>query len=573
MTTIMPITGRVIVARLPGHVDSQRRAQAGLRTAGNSPAVRWRSVRKPLLAAAFVGLTGCQSLLRSPDASNMIPAAHAAQFDSTIAAVDSETVVSSHKTAKRHSPQNRELSAPTPRAETKRPDAPNRHASDSNVTAVSYLEWDSSAGVPAGNESSANSKAEVAVNDIDANSSIDQLVAYALATNPRLEKLAGEVEVAWAKVPQMRGLPDPMFQTRAFSQPMDEAAELMVSQEIPWPGRLGLTGQQAALEAQAMEQMLAAERLVVASQAKSRIIELYVLEEELRVSRENQKFLEPLAKVVLARVEAGATNTRPGDVLRATLELSRLAEEQVSLGQRITSTRSRLNELLNRPANAPLPPAKLPSVRLGNWTAHDLRDLADRRQPELVSAALRTDAARLGLRVAHLARVPSFTVSFGHTFMHDGNGAWTGGGGVNVPLVWRRKYDALEAEAAGKHVAAIAEYQEVNRKYDALLADLFAQARAADETTRIYKDRIIPQARQTLESDLATFELGDVEFDRVINDFRDLLTVQIQYQRVIGQFATAIVTIEQAVGAPLSEIDTAKDMPPGESHHGAGNSR
>jgi outer membrane protein TolC len=397
-------------------------------------------------------------------------------------------------------------------------------------------------------------------------STLDTLVDEALAMNPKLERLAREVEAAWAKVPQVRGLPDPMFDAQSFTQPMDEAAQLMLSQTIPWPKRLGLSGQQAALEAEAMDRMLAAERLILTAKVKERYFELYVLEKELVINRENQNYLEPLAKVALARVGAGAPNARQGDVLRATLELSRLAEQEIGLRQQIVTARAKLNELLNRPADTRVVVSQSLAPKHGDWPYELLRTAADETQPELRAAELRVEASRLGIRVAQLARVPDVSLNFGHTFMHDGNGAWMGGGNMNVPIVWRRKYLGREIEAVERNRAAAADWQEVRRRYDAFIADWLEQARAADQTVQIYRQRIIPQAQQTLEADRLAYEKGDIEFDRVIIDFRERLDAEVMYQRAVGRLATALAMLEQAVGMPLESVEAPNKVQPGDGN-------
>ncbi len=72
------------------------------------------------------------------------------------------------------------------------------------------------------------------------------------------------------------------------------------------------------------------------------------------------------------------------------------------------------------------------------------------------------------------------------------------------------------------------------------------QANAADKTATLYRDTILPQARQTLDIDQKSYAQGKVDFDRVIRDFRTLLTLEVGLHRAI---ATALARIEQASGA------------------------
>ena len=59
---------------------------------------------------------------------------------------------------------------------------------------------------------------------------------------------------------------------------------------------------------------------------------------------------------------------------------------------------------------------------------------------------------------------------------------------------------------------------------------------------------LLPQAQDTLAADQQSYATGTVEFDRVIKDVRNLLTLQAGYHRAVVQLSTALARIEQAVG-------------------------
>jgi len=397
-------------------------------------------------------------------------------------------------------------------------------------------------------------------------SSLTALVSLALETNPGLRRLEQQVYAAWDKVRYVEALPDPVIGANGFGHPIETAAgsqraNLSFVQMIPWLKRLDAQGQQAAYEAMALEQVLKAEQLKLTADVKSAYYQLYVFGQQIRVNKANQQILEPSIKVATERV--GAAAATQGDVLLGTLELSRLAEELVSLEQRLVSTKARLNQMLDRPAESPVPVPDELFVELQPWTLEMLRELAVERQPEIVAAQMRTQATTWGVQVAALRRMPDFSVNFNWFFIEDnrpasrivdvGQDAWSAGASVSIPL-WRDKYDAIESEAARKHLAAHAATDDVIRRYDALLADLLEQARAADETATLYEKTILPQARQTLQADQQSYGRGKVEFDRVVRDFRNLLTLEFGYHRAIGRLATAIARIEQAVGNDLNSL-------------------
>jgi outer membrane protein TolC len=206
-----------------------------------------------------------------------------------------------------------------------------------------------------------------------------------------------------------------------------------------------------------------------------------------------------------------------------------------------------------------VPPPKI-DADLPDWSHEMLRDVAFERQPELNAARLQTAATRWGIEVARLKRRPDLSFGVGWVVM-DAPGATEPAAGrdsvtlaasASIPL-WHRKYDAMVSDASREHYAAHASEDEISLRLDALLRDLWEQARASQQTVELYENTIIPQARQTFEADQASLINNTVTFDRVIRDYRTLLTLELGYHRALGQLATSIARIRQAVGDDLLE--------------------
>lgn len=413
---------------------------------------------------------------------------------------------------------------------------------------------------PAPSEDTDASVTATAALHVENSADIESLVVAALSSNTRLIRMQHEVNAAWHKVPQAEALPDPMIGANGFGHPIETAAgsqraNMSLSQRIPSLRRLNAHGQQSAYEAHALEQVLKAEQLRITAEVRETCYRLYLLAQQTRINNENQKLLKSLIDVATQRLRTGAATQ--GDVVLATLELSRLEEELVSLNQQHVSATARLNELLNRPPHSPVPEFRSVTVTLPDTSLEELSSRAFEHQPELAAARMRVQATAWGVRAASLARVPDITVNFSWFFMDDnrppsnvvnvGEDAWSLGASINVPL-WADKYDSMEHEAGFRHAAAHATIHDLRRRYDALLADLLEQARSADKTAQLYRDTILPQARQALEVDQKSYAQGRVEFDRVIRDFRSLLTLEVGLYRSIATLGTALARIDQATG-------------------------
>lgn len=390
--------------------------------------------------------------------------------------------------------------------------------------------------------------------------SLVELEDWALTNNPTLRRMQQEAAGEWARTGYVGKLPDPTVSSMFYAPPMmlvpeRQLAMFQVMQMIPWLGRLDAEGQRAHMEALVAETQYQAERLRVVGDVRAAWYKLYVLGKQIETTKADGAQLETLLTTANARIRTG--DAQPGDVLMATLELSSLQEQLLMYRQQVAGTTAELNRLAGRDVNMPIsPPAKI-DAELPQWNHDLLRQIAMGSQPELNAARLRTAATRWGIEVARLQRRPDLSFGLGWVVM-DAPGAPAPAGGDNVTLgvtasipLWHRKYDAMVTEASRKHYAAHASEDEIALRLNALLLDLWEQARASQQTVELYETTILPQARQTFEADQQSLINNTVTFDRVIRDYRTLLNLELGYHRALGQLATTLARIRQAVGVDL----------------------
>jgi outer membrane protein TolC len=390
------------------------------------------------------------------------------------------------------------------------------------------------------------------------------LLALAEGSSPALRRRGQEAAAAWERVDYIGQLPDPSLAANVFAQPIETAAgsqraNLTIRQLIPWLHRLDAQQQRAYLDAVAAHQMYEVERLRIRADVHVLWYKLFVLGKHLEVSQANQRLLKSLIAVANARVGIGKAAS--GDVLLGTLEYSKLEEQVVTLKQQLASTKASLNRVVGRDASTEIAvPAEL-QVKLPDWSHESLREQAWENQPAIAAALTRTEATRWGMEIARLKRRPDISLSASwyatdnnrppSSAVDVGDDAWAIGAQLSIPL-WRQKYDAQQREADWLHAASHASVEELMHEYDARLRDLWEQAKAAQETASLYKSTILPQAKQTLDVDQQSYSNGVVEFDRLIRDFRTVLTLELGYHRAVGQLATALARIRQATADELS---------------------
>jgi outer membrane protein, heavy metal efflux system len=401
--------------------------------------------------------------------------------------------------------------------------------------------------------------------------SLTDLELWAGANNPVLRRMQNEAAARWAQTGYVSKLPDPTVSSMFFLPPMNfepdrQIAEVQVMQMIPWLSRLSAEQQRAHLEALAAENQLHAERLRVVLEIRLAWYRLYMLGKQIEITQRDRAQLESLVKTANARVATG--DAQPGDVLMATLELSNLEEQLLTYRQQVASTQAEVNRLVGRESRFPVAIPNRIEAELPQWSHELLREIASDFQPELNAVRLRAAATRWGIEIARLRRRPDVTVSGGwvamdapgSTMPDAGRDSWTLGVSATIPI-WHRKYDAMVAEASREHFAAHATEDEVALRLDATLRDLWEQARTAQATVKLYEDSILPQARQTFEANLQSLVNNTVTFDRVIRDYRTLLTLELGYHRALADLAATIARIRQTVGIDLLIEPALTDLP------------
>lgn len=407
---------------------------------------------------------------------------------------------------------------------------------------------------------------------------VGEYIAVALAQNPTIQAARQEVAARAYRVPQAASLQDPMLNVTTYPSPVQTAAgaqrlALGVTQKFPWLGKLGTAAAMAEAETDAARARLAAAEFEVIAQVKRAYYELYFAQFALELTTQSRKLLEGLTDVALERYRTGAVSQQ--DVLRAELEVSNLDRDLIQLRQELVSARARLARLLHVSPDTPvatleqLPPGQAPA---------DLQALYQRAvlaRPELHAQLAEVMRNRRNVRLAELAYFPDpsvgvrwiNTASSGLSMIANGRDAVLLGVGVNLPI-YRKRLEAGVREAEAEAAASA-------RRYDALrdltlqeVKDLFVQAKSQQEMAALFRGAIVPQAEQTFQVSIRAYEVGEVSFLQLIDNWRQLLQFQLAQRRVETQLRQTLATLERTVGGvlpgPQEEAVPARPAPPEE---------
>jgi cobalt-zinc-cadmium efflux system outer membrane protein len=388
---------------------------------------------------------------------------------------------------------------------------------------------------------------------------LEELVREAIARNPEIQAARRSADSKRARIPQAKAWPDPTLTFAyggnvlpPFTLMRDDpssARQVMAEQMIPYPGKTRLRGEIAAREAAAEGTMIEETARRVAAEVKQAYFDLYFTDQALATLGKDRQFLERLAKVAEIRYSVGKGAQQ--DMIRAQVELARLTERQTMLEQTRRTLEAQLNSLRDLPADAPVGPTL--DVRSSPLlqTPEELQSAAESTFPALQRQQAMIEGSQLAVNLARKEVKPDFSV--GYTYMQRAGMPDMYGltFSTSLPIFRRSKQDpaireaALNLEAARRREASQLTLLRYRVKQEVI------EAEAADRLMKLYEQALVPQSRLALESSLASYETGEIDFQAVLGNFSTILEYELNYHRQLANHEKALARLEELTGLEL----------------------
>lgn len=381
-------------------------------------------------------------------------------------------------------------------------------------------------------------------------STLDEYLMHARLSNAGVASMVAGARASRERVGVVKGYPDPrlLYGYYAASEAIKGRQEIILQQEIPFPGKRGLRGEIASREASMAERMSDTMILEVDFDVKIAFYQYVGLTDIARVLGSEAELLQRMRDVAKVRYEAGSAEQQ--DVLKVELTLSRLADETTVNRREIAATRARLNELIGREATLPLPDPTWspPDVSIIDHAA--LVDSALVNRPEIASARQEIAAAEASRRLAKREFIPDFMLGVNYEFGANEEDWWELMAGINLPI-WIGKRRAMVREAEAMQKSAEYRMREETLRTLREVEAATVRARAAHERLERFENAILPQAEAAFASSEASYRTGRVDFLDYLDSERMLLEMRRDYAMVRADFGMQLAGLERAVGLGL----------------------
>jgi len=405
-----------------------------------------------------------------------------------------------------------------------------------------YLVWIAVAGAPAGAQR------------------LPVLVEEALRSNREILAAQKRYEAARQRPSQASSLPDPTvsvgytsnggpWPVAGIGHEATSNAGVSISQEMPFPGKRKLRGEIASKEADAEFEQYLAVRLNVVSRLKQAYHELHHAATGIAFVKRYQDTLRNILRISEARYAVGRAAQQ--DVFKAQTQFSIFETQLLRYQQERDSKEIEIGALLNRPAagRIEVPEEMAPGelrVTLDDMLAH-----ARTQAPALAREQKMVEQSELAANLARKSYYPDYTVSGGY-FNQGG-----------LPPMWQFRVDfKLPAWFGTKQRAEVNErvFTVSQARHDYEAADVGIQASIREEYTlaatarkliELYQKSVIPEAQLALESSVASYQTGTLDFLSVFSNFMNVVDYELMSHEELMRFHVALAKLEELTGMEI----------------------
>lgn len=388
-----------------------------------------------------------------------------------------------------------------------------------------------------------------------------QMVAEVLISNPRLEIARAVWQASTARVVQQGALQDPVLAYGLAPLTMDSDStdfvqQVKLSQNFPWPGKLSLQSDAAMHSANGNKEKIIVLQLELTALAKKLYGHWYFNHQAHKIHKENVQLLSHVNKIAKIRYRIGKASQQ--EVLQSELELSLIEQHKYILNQQKIEILGQINTLLGREVDTSLPLAKLLPHPLEMNKLSNLQKSEIENHPKIKALSSDIKAWELKKERAILAVFPNFNVNAGYSSqMANSDKHFTVGVAVNLPLDLS-KYQAIEDEAIANLKRAQWNKKDQTQELAKLIQLYYSKVKKYQNTLVLYKDKILPLAKQNKLAALANYQAGSGGFLELIRAEKDWHSARLKEKQMLVDYHESLALFEYAVG--ITDFSTGNSL-------------
>lgn len=362
----------------------------------------------------------------------------------------------------------------------------------------------------------------------------------AAQNNPELKASFNRYLSALEVRPQSGVLADPEIAFGYFISPIEtrlgpQRARFSVTQMFPWFGTLSEKVSVSEANAKAQFEQFQEQRNRIFYQMEMIWGDLYVKDENIRISEENLSIINTLLEVSLSRYETGLTSQV--DVLRAQIEQEDLITKIELLKDNREVLKQRFNELRNVDVNAEIVvPKSIESIQISR-NSDELVSTIINNNPNLNKLRYKEKASKELISLAGREGKPSFGIGFDYivtgertdmaNLPDNGKDAFMARASFKLPI-FRNKYNAKVQQAKIDFNSIKQDQVTLQNKLKTDLYSAIRDYKDAQRRYQLYDDKQIQRVEQAINIMMKTYSSDATNFEEILRLQRKLLDYQLK---------------------------------------------
>jgi outer membrane protein TolC len=241
------------------------------------------------------------------------------------------------------------------------------------------------------------------------------------------------------------------------------------------------------------------------------------------------------------------------DVLKAHVEVSKMVDELIMLGQRKKALEAKLNSILNRPLETGVSRPEELGIRKLPFTFEELQRMAIELNPTLKGMKKMVEAKEKAHALAKREYYPDFNVRFAYGQRDNGaemkrRDMLTGMVEINIPVFYKSKQDRKVVETKADIQVIEAQYRAMKNEIFFMITDMGSMIQRVERQLELYKTGIIPQASLQINSAISGYRVGKADFMTLLDSRMTLYRYELEYHQALTEFHKNVASLEAVVG-------------------------
>ena len=385
--------------------------------------------------------------------------------------------------------------------------------------------------------------------------SVGDLVAYAYRANPSVQSAREAWKGIIGRYRVETGYPDPEVISNYYPKPLMAEYDVMISQMIPFPGKLSKAGEVVEVEVQMARLELDKTLRDVIVGIRESYHELLYIKDAKKVVALTRDLLDHLRKV--GETSYAQNRATFFDVVKAQSQLAQLQYDALLLEDLEQTEKTQLNALLNRPPGSELRLLNGEPLPAVVYSLEELYGLAHKYQEEIRLAEIQINKERVRIGLAKYEYLPSFRVGVSYArgnpemvlpkFL-DSVGVQFG---LSIPLWFDKNKGRLEEARASEQKALSTKATQINQT-NAQIRNLYFRLQNSERLIRLYRDQLLPQAARAMEIAETWFREKQGSFSDFIETEAVYYNFQLSLARAKADYGKYLAQIERQCGLSLT---------------------